>query len=61
MTEQKEQDLTTTPTRSRMAGGDVRRGTLVVHYVTAQQRPLLDRGSPETQPGPAVTNPRIRV
>jgi hypothetical protein len=48
-----------------MAGGDARRGTLVVHYVADHQRPPLDRGSPETLDsnaveGPAVANPRIR-
>jgi hypothetical protein len=42
-----------------MAGGGVRRGTLVLHYVTGHRRPLLDRGSPETEQGPAVANPRI--
>src|SRR5215218_7250157 len=44
-----------------MAGGGARRGTLVIHYVTGHRRPLLDRGSPETEQGPAVANPRIRV
>ena len=44
-----------------MAGGGARRGTLVHHYGTGQQRPPLDRGSPETEQGPAVANPRIRV
>jgi hypothetical protein len=44
-----------------MAGGGARRGTLVVHYVADHGCPLLDRGSPETKQGPAVTNPRIRV
>src|SRR3712207_6378222 len=44
-----------------MVGGGARRGTLVHHYGTGHQRPLLDRGSPETEPGPAVANPRIRV
>ena len=44
-----------------MAGGGARRGTLVLHYVTGYRRPLLDRGSPETEQGPAVANPRIRV
>src|SRR3954468_6311986 len=44
-----------------MAGGGARRGTLVAHYVAGHRRPLLDRGSPETKPGPAVANPRIRV
>ncbi len=43
-----------------MAGGGARRGTLVIHYVTGHRRPLLDRGSPETEQGPAVANPRIR-
>jgi hypothetical protein len=44
-----------------MAGGGARRGTLVAHYGTGHRRPLLDRGSPETEQGPAVANPRIRV
>src|SRR4051812_16267869 len=44
-----------------MAGGGARRGTLVAHYVAGHRRPLLDRGSPETEQGPAVANPRIRV
>src|SRR3954451_9186919 len=44
-----------------MTGGGARRGTLVVHYVAGHRRPLLDRGSPETDQGPAVANPRIRV
>ena len=44
-----------------MVGGGARRGTLVHHYGTGQQRPPLDRGSPETKQGPAVANPRIRV
>ena len=44
-----------------MAGGGARRGTLVIHYGTGHRRPLLDRGSPETEQGPAVANPRIRV
>ena len=44
-----------------MAGGGARRGTLVIHYVADNRRPLLDRGSPETKQGPAVANPRIRV
>ena len=44
-----------------MAGGGARRGTLVHHYVAGHRRPLLDRGSPETEQGPAVANPRIRV
>src|SRR5215208_1145023 len=44
-----------------MAGGGARRGTLVIHYVADHRRPLLDRGSPETEQGPAVANPRIRV
>jgi hypothetical protein len=44
-----------------MVGGGARRGTLVIHYVADQQRPPLDRGSPETKQGPAVNNPRIRV
>src|ERR671912_920751 len=44
-----------------MAGGGARRGTLVHHYGTGHRRPLLDRGSPETEQGPAVANPRIRV
>ena len=41
-----------------MTGGGARRGTLVHHYVTGHRRPLLDRGSPETEQGPAVANPR---
>src|SRR5215213_5933604 len=44
-----------------MAGGGAGRGTLVHHYVAGHRRPLLDRGSPETEQGPAVANPRIRV
>src|SRR5690348_13883975 len=44
-----------------MAGGGARRGTLVIHYVAGHRRPLVDRGSPETEQGPAVANPRIRV
>ena len=44
-----------------MAGGGARKGTLVIHYVTGHRRPLLDRGSPETEQGPAVANPRIGV
>jgi hypothetical protein len=44
-----------------MVGGGAPRGTLVHHYGTGQQRPPLDRGSPETKQGPAVANPRIRV
>jgi hypothetical protein len=44
-----------------MTGGGARRGTLVIHYVADHQRPPLDRGSPETEQGPAVANPRIRV
>src|ERR1041385_3264400 len=44
-----------------MAGGGARRGTLALHYVAGHRRPLLDRGSPETNRGPAVANPRIRV
>src|SRR4029453_15038160 len=43
-----------------MAGGGARRGTLVIHYGTDHRRPLLDRGSPETEQGPAVASPRIR-
>src|SRR3954449_12958275 len=43
-----------------MTGGGARRGTLVVHYVAGHRRPLLGRGSPETEQGPAVANPRIR-
>ena len=41
-----------------MAGGGARRGTLAHHYGTGHRRPLLDRGSPETEQGPAVANPR---
>jgi hypothetical protein len=44
-----------------MTGDGARRGTLVIHYVADDQRPPLDRGSPETEQGPAVANPRIRV
>ena len=33
----------------------------MIYYVTGHRRPLLDRGSPETEQGPAVANPRIRV
>src|SRR3954466_1273993 len=44
-----------------MAGGGARRGVLVHHYGTGHRRPLLERGSPETEQGPAVANPRIRV
>src|SRR3954447_20538276 len=44
-----------------MAGGGARRGTLVIHYVTGHRRPLVDRATPETEQGPAVANPRIRV
>src|ERR1051325_9116746 len=44
-----------------MTGGGARRGTLALHYVAGHRRPLLDRGSPETNRGPAVANPRIRV
>jgi hypothetical protein len=44
-----------------MVGGGARRGTLVHPYGTGQQRPPLDRGSPETEQGPAVANPRISV
>ena len=44
-----------------MAGGGARRGALVRHYGTGHRRPQLDRGSPETEQGPAVANPRIRV
>src|SRR3954452_7486886 len=43
-----------------MAGGGARRESLAIHYVAGHRRPLLDRGSPETEQGPAVTNPRIR-
>ena len=37
-----------------MAGGGARRGTLVIHYGTGQQRPPLDRGSPETLDSSAI-------
>src|SRR5690242_7548953 len=44
-----------------MAGGGTRWGALVHHYGTGHRRPPLDRGSPETELGPAVANPRIRA
>src|SRR5688500_14622968 len=37
-----------------MAGGGARRGALVHHYGTGQQRPQLDRGGPETLDSSAI-------
>ena len=37
-----------------MTGDGARRGTLVIHYVADDQRPPLDRGSPETLDSDAV-------